>query len=107
MTNLFFLIITAVDLAAIACAIAISMQAKAHAMTKIIRIGIIVGAIGSLSQAGRNLQFMLTGTSPTDADLPLWAMKDIGLTIIIFGLYLIASGRMRSRINDQSKGTGS
>ena len=46
------------------------------------RLGKWVLAFGLIAQAGRNVQFILTGHSPTDAELPLWILKDIGVFII-------------------------
>lgn len=40
-------------------------------------------ASGLLAQAARNVQFLLTGHSPSDAELPLWFLKDLGVFLIV------------------------
>jgi hypothetical protein len=48
------------------------------------RLGKWVLAIGLIAQAGRNIQFIHTGHSPTDAELPLWMLKDLGVFLVVF-----------------------
>jgi hypothetical protein len=40
-------------------------------------------AFGLLAQSGRNLQFLLTSYSPSDAELPLWFLKDFGVFLVV------------------------
>ena len=46
------------------------------------KLGLLVIMLGLIAQAGRNIQFLTTGVSPTDVDLPLWILKDVGVAII-------------------------
>jgi hypothetical protein len=48
------------------------------------KAGLILAAAGLAAQAVRNVQFLATGVSPSDADLPLWVLKDLGICIIAF-----------------------
>ena len=58
-------------------------------------MGLSVGALGLLFQGMRNIQFLLTGVSPSDAELPIWFLKDIGYALIAFhSIWLILQGRL-------------
>jgi hypothetical protein len=58
------------------------------------KLGLIVAALGLSAQAFRNIQFLYTGVSPADNDMPLWALKDAGISLVAFGyLYLAATGK--------------
>ena len=46
------------------------------------KAGMLIGGLGLLGQAFRNIVFITTGYSFTDADLPVWALKDIGLCVV-------------------------
>jgi hypothetical protein len=48
------------------------------------KIGLLLAVVGLLSQVFRNIIYLGTGVSPSDATLPLWACKDIGIDIIAF-----------------------
>ena len=85
MTNLFFFLITLIDIAA---AIIISMGGLSERMRLYPawhKIGLQVAAIGLIAQAFRNIYFMITGVSAQDSDLPLWVLKDLGIAMIAFG----------------------
>jgi hypothetical protein len=45
--------------------------------------------VGLLSQVFRNITYLMTGISPADSTLPLWAFKDIGIDIIAFYYFVI------------------
>jgi hypothetical protein len=45
------------------------------------KFAFVVALLGLLAQGFRNLSFLFTGVSPSDADLPLWVLKDIGITL--------------------------
>lgn len=63
------------------------------------KIGLLVAALGLSAQAFRNIQFLMTGVSPLDTDMPLWALKDAGISIVAFGyLYLAATGKYAATI---------
>ena len=48
------------------------------------KVGLIVAVVGLVCQAFRNVQFIYTGVSPSDADAPLWILKDLGIAIIAY-----------------------
>lgn len=50
-----------------------------------IRIGAFIAVFGLLAQAARNIEFFATGISPADIEAPFWALKDLGLVIMIYG----------------------
>jgi hypothetical protein len=59
-------------------------------------MGLAVGCLGLLFQAMRNLQFLITGVSPEDADLPVWFLKDMGYALIAFhSIWLILAGKLK------------
>lgn len=61
--------------------------AKPHLFAEepVIKVGAMLACFGLLGQALRNLQFLLTGISPHDADLPLWMLKDLGIVVMVLG----------------------
>jgi hypothetical protein len=61
--------------------------AKPHVFGEplVIRIGAVLAVFGLMGQAMRNVQYFLTGVSPSDIDLPFWMLKDLGLFVMIFG----------------------
>lgn len=48
------------------------------------KIGLMVAVLGLVAQAFRNVRYIFTGESPSDADMPLWVMKDAGIAIIAY-----------------------
>jgi hypothetical protein len=67
-------------------------------------MGLSVGALGLLFQGFRNIQFLLTGVSPSDAELPIWFLKDMGYALIAFhSIWLILQGRLH--LNKQPEQT--
>lgn len=83
MLNNLFWFATFIDVVA-AVAIFISMDTDhARRYGKLNQIGRWTLSFGLLAQAGRNVEFLITGVSPTDADLPLWFLKDLGVFLIV------------------------
>ena len=78
MDNFFFILIIIVDLIGFFSCLWLQMQCRTVERSWWLRTGIGLFGLGVLFQAYRNLQFLVTGVSPTDADLPLWSLKDIG-----------------------------
>jgi hypothetical protein len=59
-------------------------------------MGLSVGCLGLLFQAVRNLQFLTTGVSPADSELPVWFLKDLGYALIAgHSVWLIWQGKLR------------
>ena len=64
-------------------------------------MGLSVGSLGLIFQALRNIEFLTTGVSPADSDLPIWFLKDMGYALIAFhSVWLILAGKLR--LNDQA-----
>lgn len=64
------------------------------------KLGLLVAALGLAAQAFRNVQFLYTGVSPSDTDMPLWVLKDAGISLVAFGyLYLAATDKYDAAIN--------
>jgi hypothetical protein len=83
MRDLLFITVTGFDL--IGAAI-IAMAMFSHTLqfyTKGLKLGLVLSMLGLLSQAFRNIYYLTTGISPTDAELPLWALKDLGISIFV------------------------
>lgn len=61
--------------------------AKPHIFAEdlLIRVGAMLAAFGLLGQVLRNFEYLLTGNSLSDAQLPLWMLKDLGLCLMILG----------------------
>lgn len=89
MTELMFTLLTVADLAAALILFAGALSERMRLYPVWHKIGLIAAALGLAAQGIRNVQFLVTGISPNDADMPLWALKDIGISIIAFTyLYL-------------------
>jgi hypothetical protein len=57
------------------------------------KVGMILIIVGMLDQICRNVSFFMTGISPSDAALPIWAFKDIGVDLIAMTYAVIALER--------------
>lgn len=91
----FFVFATAINLMAAFWIIAALFTKRLQTMPAWHRIGLTVGAMGLLAQAMRNIQFLVTGVSATDSDLPLWFLKDLGYGLIAFhSMWLVFTGQL-------------
>lgn len=79
-----FAILTVIDLGGALIIFAGALNERMRLYPTWHKVGLIMASLGLAAQGIRNIQFMVTGISPTDADLPLWAMKDVGIGIIAF-----------------------
>ena len=86
----FFVVVTVFDLCGAAIIAAGLAKDRWRTFPVWHRFGLAIGAIGLTAQAGRNIQFLVTGVSATDADLPLWAFKDLAIATIAIGYACIA-----------------
>lgn len=84
MTDTLFVILTVTNLAAALILFAGALSERMRLYPVWHKVGLIVAALGLTAQAIRNIQFLLTGISPTDMDAPLWVLKDIGISLIAF-----------------------
>ena len=92
----FFIFATAVDFVTAFWIIGALFTDKLQKLPRWHLMGLSVGALGLLFQGFRNIQFLLTGVSPSDADLPIWFLKDMGYALIAFhSIWLILQGRLR------------
>jgi hypothetical protein len=84
-----FILITFIDITAAAIIFAGALSERMRLYPVWHKVGLMVAVLGLVAQAFRNLQFVFTGHSPSDADKPLWIMKDLGIAIIAYNyLYL-------------------
>lgn len=95
-----FFVLTITNIAA-ACIIFVgALREKMRLYPAWHKLGLLVAALGLASQAFRNVQFLYTGISPSDSDMPLWVLKDAGISLVAFGyLYLAATGQYDAAIN--------
>ena len=90
MANSMFTVMILLDLAGFFSCLWLQMQCRTVERSWWLRTGIGFFGLGVLFQAYRNLQFLVTGVSPTDAQLPLWALKDIGGTMVaLWAVYML------------------
>lgn len=80
----FFLLITVLDVIGAIILFLGALSPRMRLYPSWHRIGLLAAVIGLFAQAGRNIEYMFTGVSPSDADLPLWALKDLGIDIIAY-----------------------
>ena len=52
----------------------------------LMKVAFVICLLGLLGQAFRNSVFLLTGESPSDIDMPLWSLKDIGIALAFVAL---------------------
>lgn len=93
----FFVAVTVVDLAGVIVIAAGLMREEWRTYPSWHKIGLIIAALGLFFQAGRNFEFLLTGVSPSDADLPLWALKDLGISAVAVGYAWLGIAAWRQR----------
>jgi hypothetical protein len=81
MRDLLFFTVTVFDIVG-AIIIAMSMFSPAlQYYSKGFKAGLVLAMLGLLGQAFRNYVYLTTGVSPTDAEVPLWAFKDLGISV--------------------------
>ena len=91
----FFIFATVVDFVTAFWIIGALFTDKLQRLPRWHLMGLSVGALGLLFQGFRNIQFLLTGVSPSDAELPIWFLKDMGYALIAFhSIWLILQGRL-------------
>lgn len=90
MTDAGFLLLTITNIVASIIIFAGALSERMRLFPTWHKVGLIIAALGLVFQAGRNIQFLVTGISPSDADLPVWALKDIGISIVAFFYAYIA-----------------
>jgi hypothetical protein len=79
-----FLVVTLMDIIG---ALIISMTVFNHSLKHYsvgLKAGFAIAMLGLLGQAMRNIYYIATGHSPTDASLPIWAFKDTGIFLVAF-----------------------
>jgi hypothetical protein len=92
-----FAILTVIDLGGALIIFAGALGERMRLYPTWHKLGLMMASLGLAAQGVRNIQFMVTGISPTDADLPLWALKDLGIgTIAFFYLYLAVTNGKRN-----------
>jgi hypothetical protein len=91
----FFIFATAVDFLTAFWILGALFTDRLQKLPRWHRMGLSVGALGLLFQGMRNIQFLATGVSPSDADLPVWFLKDMGYALIAFhSVWLILAGKL-------------
>jgi len=85
---IFFTAVTVMDLSAAIIIFVGALSDRMRLYPTWHKVGLIVALLGLICQAFRNIQFLSTGISPSDADMPLWVLKDAGIATIAF-TYLI------------------
>jgi ABC-type thiamin/hydroxymethylpyrimidine transport system permease subunit len=90
MTDAGFLLLTITNIVASIIIFAGALSERMRLFPTWHKVGLIIAALGLVFQAGRNVQFLVTGISPSDADLPVWALKDIGISVVAFFYAYIA-----------------
>jgi hypothetical protein len=84
MTELGFILLTLSNLGASLILFAGALSERMRLFPTWHKVGLVIAAFGLLAQGLRNIQFLVTGVSPSDTDVPLWALKDIGIAIIAY-----------------------
>lgn len=82
--TLLFVLISIVDITASVIIFAGALSERMRLYPAWHKIGLIMAAMGLVAQAFRNMAYLFTGISPSDADLPLWILKDAGIATIAY-----------------------
>lgn len=91
----FFIFATAVDFVTAFWLLGALFTDRLQRLPRWHLIGLSLGALGLLFQGVRNIQFLMTGISPSDAELPVWFLKDMGYALIAFhSIWLVLQGRL-------------
>ena len=81
MRELLFFIVSIFDIVgAIIIAMSMFHPALDH-FSRGFKAGLVLAMLGLIGQAFRNYIYITTGVSPTDAEVPLWAFKDLGISV--------------------------
>lgn len=97
-----FVILTVVDLAAATIIFLGALKERMRLYPSWHKAGLILASVGLVAQAFRNIEYLITGTSPSDADMPFWVLKDLGISLIAFGyVYLCSKGKYPSSHIDE------
>jgi len=84
MIEIGFLLLTISNLGATVILFAGALSERMRLFPTWHKVGLIIAALGLAAQGLRNIQFLVTGISPSDTDVPFWALKDIGIAIIAY-----------------------
>lgn len=85
MIELGFFALTIVDLTAAAIISAAALSPRMQLYPSWHKLGMLVACIGLIAQAYRNMVFLTTGQMQNDMNVPLWAFKDCGISLVAFG----------------------
>jgi hypothetical protein len=88
------MLVLIVELVAILCVAYLSFSGFFKTMRLLAKVGIFLMTTGLMVQIVRTLHFFEFGTYPVDTFFPLWVTKDLGISLVIFDLVLLA-GQMR------------
>lgn len=86
---LFFLLLTIADLSAALIIFFGALSERMRLYPTWHKIGLITACAGLAAQGYRNVYYLMTGISPSDVELPLWVLKDLGICIIAFTYFTI------------------
>lgn len=104
MNEFWFIVITIIDLSAAAIIFIGALSERMRLYPVWHKIGLITAVVGLVCQSIRNLQFVFTGHSPSDADMPLWVLKDVGIAIIAYYYaYMAISAHFSPKPTPKSK----
>lgn len=103
MTNAMFILVTVIDFTAALIIFAGALSERMRLYPTWHKVGLITAAFGLLAQGVRNVQFLVTGISPSDADAPFWVLKDVGISLIAFFYAYIGYKGWREAKNKPTK----
>jgi hypothetical protein len=63
---------------------------KAVGLNWVMAVGLYLSTIGLVAQVGRTNHYLKFGVYPVDEWFPVWVLKDIGISIIIFCVVRLA-----------------
>jgi hypothetical protein len=80
--KVFFVFLSIINVGGIAACVWLQLQCQTIGKHWFLRTGIGLFSVGLMGQLLRNVIFLYTGVSPTDADWPLYALKDLGGSMV-------------------------
>ena len=71
-------------IAALIIIVALFSDRKMEVAPRWHRVGLMIVATGLIGQTYRSAIALFTGFQPTDAQMPFWVFKDVGITVLAF-----------------------
>lgn len=87
-------VVLVIEVAAVLCVAYLALSGLLEGVRFLSKVGILLATFGLVIQVVRTLYFSKHGVYPPDVIVPLWATKDLGISLLIFDLTLAVFGKL-------------